>query len=292
MNAAPNYQKKNMRTFTVAKLLLLSKRARSDIGLTIAFLCTRVSRSTEQDWRKLLRLLKYLQGTTDLPRIIGANNLHMMKTWVDAVYAIHHDMKSHTGGVMRFGTGFLNAKSTKLKLNTKSSTEAELVGANDYIPWTIWVKRFMKYQGYDIKSSIFYQDNESAIKLEENGRKSCGEKSRRIDIRYYFIKDVLKHEDIKIEHCRTDLMIADVFTKPLQGNLFRKFRNFIMGITSSLNEERVGNKDKCEASTDEATRMQTDEATRVPTKILTWAEVVRGKKRRTRKNDKQHHYFD
>ena len=188
MNAAPNYQKKNMRTFTVAKLLLLSKRARSDIGLTIAFLCTRVSRSTEQDWRKLLRLLKYLQGTTDLPRIIGANNLHMMKTWVDAVYAIHHDMKSHTGGVMRFGTGFLNAKSTKLKLNTKSSTEAELVGANDYIPWTIWVKRFMKYQGYDIKSSIFYQDNESAIKLEENGRKSCGEKSRHVDIRYFLLK--------------------------------------------------------------------------------------------------------
>jgi len=203
----------------------------------------------------------------------------MMKTWMDAAYAVHHDMKSHTGGVMSFGTGVLNAKSAKQKLNKKSSTEAELVGASDYIPWTIRVKRFMKYQGYDIESSTFYQDNESAIKLEENSRKSCGEKSRHIDIRYFFIKDVLKHEDIKIEHCRIDLMIADFFTKPLQGNLFRKFRNFIMGITSSLNEERVGNKEKCEASTDEATRMQTDEATRVPTKILTWAEVVRGKKR-------------
>jgi len=41
----------------------------------------------------------------------------------------------------------------------------------------------------------------------------------------------------------------------------------------------VGNKEKCEASTDEATCMPTDEATRVPTKNLTWAEVVRGKKR-------------
>jgi len=78
---------------------------------------------------------------------------------------------------MNFGMGVLDAKSTKQKLNTKSSTEAELVGASDYIPWTIWIKRFMKYQGYDIKSSIFYQDSESANKLEENGRKSCGEKS-------------------------------------------------------------------------------------------------------------------
>ncbi len=58
----------------------------------------------------------------------------------------------------------------------------------------------MKYQEYDIRSSIFYQDNESTINLEENGRKSCGEKSRHVDIRYFFIKDVLKHEDIKIEH--------------------------------------------------------------------------------------------
>ena len=179
-----------------------------------------------------MRLLNYLQGTTDLPRIIGANNLHMMKTWMDAAYAVHHDMKSHTGGVMSFGTGVLNAKSAKQKVNTKSSTEAELVGSSDYIPWTIWVKRFMKYQGYDSKSSIFYQDNESAIKLEENGRKSCGEKSRHIDIRYIFIKDVLKREDIKIEHCRTDLMIADFFTKPLQGNLFRKFSNIAFSVLS------------------------------------------------------------
>jgi len=68
----------------------------------------------------------------------------MMKTWVDTVYAVHHDMKSHTGGVMTVGTGVLNAKSAKQKLNIKSSTEAELVGSSDYIPWTIWVKRFMK----------------------------------------------------------------------------------------------------------------------------------------------------
>jgi len=122
--------------------------------------------------------------------------------------------------------------------------------------------------------------------LKKNGRKSCGEKLRHIDVRYFFIKDVLKREDIKIEHCRTDLMIADFFTKPLQSNLFRKFRNFIMGITSSLNEELVGNNEKCKASTDEATRipdeatrMSTNEGTCVTTKNLTWAEVVRGKKR-------------
>ena len=92
-----------------------------------------LERSTEEDWKKLLRLLKYLQGTTDLPRIIGANNLHMMKTWMNVAYAVHHDMKSHSVGVMSFETEVLNAKSAKQKLNTKSSTEAAFVGASDYI---------------------------------------------------------------------------------------------------------------------------------------------------------------
>ena len=116
-------------------------------------------------------LIKIPSRYNESTRIIGADNLTVMKTWVDAAYAVHHDMKSHTGGVVSFGTGVLYGKSAKQKLNAKSSTEAELVGASDYIPWTIWVKRFMKYQGYHISSSVFYQDNENAIKLEKKWQK-------------------------------------------------------------------------------------------------------------------------
>ena len=72
----------------------------------------------------------------------------------------------------------------------------------------------------------------SAMRLESNGLKSCGEKSRHIDIRFFFIKDVLKRENIELRHCPTDRMIADYFTKPLQGSLFRKMKAVIMGVTS------------------------------------------------------------
>ena len=100
------------------------------------------------------------------------------------------------------------AKTTKQKLNTKSSTEAEVVGASDFLPWTIWIKRFLENQGYDTTSNIFYQDNTSAMKLEKNGMTSCGQKSRHINIRYFFIKDVIQGENIKIEYCPTEIMIA------------------------------------------------------------------------------------
>ncbi len=115
-------------------------------------------------------------------------------------------------------------KSTKQKLNTKSSTEAELVGASDYLPSTIWAKNFLSAQGYELDENLFQQDNMSAIRLEKNGRASAGQKSRHINIRYFWIMDRLESEGITVEHCPTLQMLADFFTKPLQGSLFRKFR--------------------------------------------------------------------
>lgn len=213
----------------VAKLLYISSRARSDISPTIAFLCTRVAKSTEQDWAKLRRLLRYLASTIELTATIGADGLTNMHTWVDAAYAVHHDMRSHTGGCVSLGRGVLMPKSTKQKLTTKSSTEAELVGASDYLPNTIWAKNFLGAQGYDITDNVFYQDNQSAIRLETNGRASAGQKSRHINIRYFFIKDRIASDSMKIVHCPTAIMLADFYTKPLQGALFKRFRSVILG---------------------------------------------------------------
>ena len=172
----------------VAKLLFVSKRARVDIDLTISFLCTRVSCSTNEDWEKLRRLLHYINGTLDMPRIIGAKGMDIMSTYVDASYAIHADMRGHTGGALSMGIGVIQGKASKQKLNTKSSTETEVVGASDYIPWTVWAKRWLQEQGYILKRNIFYQDNESAMRLESNGMRSAGDKSRHIHIIYFLLR--------------------------------------------------------------------------------------------------------
>ena len=99
---------------------------------------------------------------------------------------------------MTLGRGILQGKATKQNLNIKSSTESELVGASDYIPWTVWAKWFLAEQGYILKRNIFFQDYQSAMKLESNGRKSTGEKSRHIHIRFFFIKDYTKKGKYRI----------------------------------------------------------------------------------------------
>jgi hypothetical protein len=60
-------------------------------------------------------------------------------------------------------------KSTKQKLSTKSLTEAEVVGSSDYLPNVIWAKMSLAEQGYELPNNVFYQDNQSAIRLEKNG---------------------------------------------------------------------------------------------------------------------------
>jgi hypothetical protein len=88
----------------------------------------------------------------------------------------------------------------------------------------------LEAQGYVLKENVFYQDNQSTIRFEKNGRRSCGPNSWHIDIRYFFIKDRLRLGNIDVEeYCPTEQMLADFFTKPLQGSLFRKFRDVIMG---------------------------------------------------------------
>ena len=150
--------------------------------------------------------------------------------WADAAFAVHGDMKSHSGGIMTLGKGAIQSISRKQKLNTKSSTEAEVVGADDVLSELLWTKNFMTEQGYAPEDTTLYQDNTSAMLLETNGQRSAGKRSRHIDVRYFFIKDCIERGQMKLEYCPTDDMVADFMTKPLQGRKFYKFRKMIMNL--------------------------------------------------------------
>ena len=76
---------------------------------------------------------------------------------------------------------------------------------------------------------MIFQDNKNAILIERNGRNSCTENSRHIDIRYFVIKDRIAKEDARVECLPTELMLADYFTKPIQDTLFRYLREYVMG---------------------------------------------------------------
>jgi hypothetical protein len=156
----------------VAKLLFLCKRARPDSQTAVAFLCTQVKSPDVDDWKKLKRTMKYLRGTADPPLTLEAGDMSILKWWIDASFATHTNMKSHTGVMLTLGKGAAYTASTKQKLNTKSLTKSEVVGVDDGMLQVLWTRYFLEAQGYGIDESIINQDNQNSMLLENNRQAS------------------------------------------------------------------------------------------------------------------------
>ena len=110
----------------------------------------------------------------------------------------------------------------------QSSTESELIAADDMISKILWMKRFVEAQGHQVNANIVYQDNSSAMKLKMNGKESSGKRTRHFDIKFFYFTDLIKIKEMEVRFCPTDEMVADYKTKPVVGSKFIKFRKTIM----------------------------------------------------------------
>jgi ABC-type nitrate/sulfonate/bicarbonate transport system substrate-binding protein len=146
---------------------------------------------------------------------------------VDASFGIHEDGKSHSGLSISLGSGSILSKSVKQRIVTKSSTEAELVAESDFASEAIFSRDFLQAQGIDTSSAIIYQDNQSTISMIKNGG-SKSDRTRHVNIRYFWSKERVDSGDISIVYLPTDDMIADVLTKPLQGDKFVALRQLLL----------------------------------------------------------------
>jgi hypothetical protein len=224
---------------TTARLLFAAKRARPDLQVAVAYLCTRVKSPTQSDYKKLTRVIKYLRLTIFIPLVLGWDGTGRLTWSVDASFAIHKDMRSHTGAVLTMGQGALMSMSLKQKINTKSSTEAELVGVDDAMNFVEWIQLFVEQQIISVNDNsvlktigcdtVIQQDNTSTIQLENNGKASSTKRTRHINIRYFYVTSKIKDGSMRVIYHPTKQMVSDYLTKPLQGSLFRTHRNAIMG---------------------------------------------------------------
>jgi hypothetical protein len=154
----------------VAKTLYVSKRARPDVSTAIAFLTTRVRAPDVDDWRKLSHLMEYLRVDRLRPLILSADGSGVLMWYVDASFAVHPNMRSHTGGVFTMGRGFPINSSTKQKLNTRSSTESELVAFDDMMPIVLWTWYFLMAKGYGVTENLCYRTTRALCYWRGMGR--------------------------------------------------------------------------------------------------------------------------
>ena len=216
----------------VAQSLYLATRVRPDILASVIFLTTRVGVASVEDQSKLKRLVRYLMGTSALGLNLGGNDNGEVQLVVypDASFGVHANGRSHSGICITLGRGAILSKSASQHIVTKSTCESELVTLSDSASLGMYLKNFMHEAGMGDSPGIFREDNMSTIKMTKNGR-SNSDRTKHINIRYFFVKQFLDSGDFTLEHCPTENQIADILTKPLQGELFERLRDLLLGYT-------------------------------------------------------------
>jgi hypothetical protein len=215
---------------TVAKLLYIATHVRPDILLPINFLCSRAEKFDEDDQAKLVRILKYLHGTPTLGITLKSQSSQLINihVYADASFAVHPtDRRSHSGLCIKVGNSTVLCKTGKQGLVTTSSTEAELVACADSIPLAVGIRKLLLELGFSLGNTVLHQDNISTIRLIENN-KPLSQRTLHIDNKYFFLREKHQLGQLSIVHTPTNDMLADFFTKPVNGKQFKFLRDQIL----------------------------------------------------------------
>jgi hypothetical protein len=214
----------------VMSLMYLAKRTRPDFLKEVAWLATKCAKATVEDLSHLNRLNVYLANTVKYEANIYCKSL-TIHCYSDASHMVHSDCKGHTGVTLSLGSENFPFMviSKKQKLVSRSSTEAELIALDEGVVQVMWARQFLIELGQGVTSrpSKIFQDNKSTIVLAHKGPTGQG-KSKHIANKFFYVTQCIDSRDVEVLYLPTEMMIADILTKPLSGQLFDRMRALLL----------------------------------------------------------------
>lgn len=210
-------------------MLYVTNRTKPTHKIACHFLCARVKAPTEQDKRKLVKLLSNLWQTQEKKFLFGRGDEgNALRYYVDGAFIVHSDGKSRGGLVVEYGGSIINCGSSNHKICTKDSTASEGVSVSDYIPKMEWLGDFLTGQGRKIMSTALLQDNMYCMMILEDPSigKLC---TQHLRARFGEVhKFLIVRGGAEIQHLKADLMVADTMTKSLLWVSLRHFEDTIL----------------------------------------------------------------
>ena len=111
-----------------------------------------------------------------------------------------------------------------------STIEAEYITIIFATCQAIWLRKMLSELKYEQKGPTkIFCDNKSAIALTKNPM--FHSRSKHISIEFHYIKEFVKNQEIKLEFCRSEDQVADIFTKPLKTDVFKKLKMMLVWLT-------------------------------------------------------------
>lgn len=208
----------------IGSLMYLAVLTRPDISYTVSFMSQFNNKYTENHWKCIKRIFKYLQGTKNFGLVFKKSNNCNIEGFVDADWAgDKRDRKSYTGYVFKLSENAISWESRKQRTVALSSTEAEYMAISEAAKEAIYLKNLLcELMGKSSSSSVkLYNDNLSAQKLALNPM--YHKRLKHIDIRHHFIREAVLNKNIELAYVPTDEMTADIMTKSLGVCKHNKF---------------------------------------------------------------------
>ena len=217
----------------VGSLMYASMGTRPDITFAVSTVAQFLENPGAAHWEAVKHIFRYLKGTRDMKLTYGDEEKDL-QGFVDADGASQDHRRAISGYVFMVDGGAVSWSSKKQEIVTLSTTEAEYVAATHAAKEAVWLRRlfgelFPPAETIN-KPTTLHSDNKSAIALATGGQFHA--RTKHIDIRYHFIRYMIKAESIWLIYCPTDKQTADTLTKALPSTKAKHFAH-AMGLRSA-----------------------------------------------------------
>ncbi|XP_058830228.1 voltage-gated potassium channel subunit beta-2 isoform X4 [Topomyia yanbarensis] len=177
---------------------------------------------SEEHWIGLKRILRYLKGTISFRLLYHQDKDDVpLKGYADADFANDvEERRSNSGYAFTVYGNIVSWSSKRQQLVTLSSTEAELVSLCYASKEGVWMSGILREVGIQFVPFTIYEDNIPCIRIAGEPREH--QRSKHIDIKYMYMKNLIKEKKMILEYIKSEEQIADLFTKPLHKTRFCK----------------------------------------------------------------------
>ncbi|XP_065628616.1 secreted RxLR effector protein 161-like [Quercus suber] len=209
--------------------LLYLTASRSDIAFSVG-ICARFQVAPkESHLTAVKRIICYINGTSEYGIWYSRDSNECLAKYSDADWAgCIDDRKSISGGCFYLRNNLVSWMSKKQNPVSLSTVEAEYIATASCCAQLLWMKKLLHDYGITQDTMCVYCDNTSAINLSKNPVQHS--KSKHIEIRYHFIRDLVEERTVYLEFINTKNQKADIFTKPLDGPKF-EFLHMTIGVS-------------------------------------------------------------
>ncbi|KAK2981445.1 hypothetical protein RJ640_001959 [Escallonia rubra] len=207
---------------------------RPNILYAVGYINRYMENPTTYHFKVAKRILRYLKGTIDLGVFYPASGDMKLVGYSDSDWARDmDDRKSTTGFVFYFSEAAFTWTSKKQSIVTLSTCEVEYMATTLTVCHAIWLRSLLKELSFiQNESTQIYVDNKSAIALAKNP--VFHDRSKHIDTRYQFIRGSISKKQVQVKFVKSEDQVVDIFTKPLNREVFEKLRSRLGMRESSL----------------------------------------------------------